>query len=274
MTQVLARAGRRPAQAVTGARPRRLRTWRRGLVGFVAAVAVWWAAVAVFQPRELILPGPQAVGTRIGQLWTSGQLAVDLQTSLLEFVGGFLPGVLSGILLGALMARSRLLLRFLTPPVEIFRVIIPFSLVPLAVVWFGVGTSGKIFVVWYATVFVMIVNTLNGMRNVDPLLLRAGRMIGYSKRALTWRVVLPAALPRVLAGLQIAVSFGWVSVIAAEYIGSSSGLGYLITNAQQSLSTTTVMAGMVVIGLVGTLLSILVSLLERALVPYRKKAGW
>jgi len=254
--------------------PERLRTATLGVLGFLVALAAWWTAVEVFHPRELILPLPQAVTAQLGVLWTSGELVSDVRTSLIEFVAGFLPGVLSGIAVGAAMSRSVLVSRFLTPPVEIFRVIIPFSLVPLAVVWFGIGPSGKIFVVWYATFFVIVVNTLNGMRNVDSQLLRAGRMLGYSPRALTWRVTLPAALPRVLAGLQVAVSFGWVSVIAAEYIGSSSGLGYLITNAQQSLATATVMAGMVVIGVIGAVLSALVSLLERVLVPYREKAGW
>ena len=130
------------------------------------------------------------------------------------------------------------------------------------------------FIVWYATFFVVIINTFNGMTNVDPQLLRAGRMIGISPRTLTWKVTLPAALPRILAGAQVAISIAWISVIAAEYIGASSGLGYLITNAQDALATDTVLAVMVVIGVIGSILSGIISTAERLSVPYKEKAGW
>lgn len=252
------------------------RLWQAvlGVGGLVIALAVWWGAVKTFHTRAIILPAPQAVAEQIYRLWASGELLSDLETSLVEFLIGFVPGVALGVAMGAAMARSVTVSRFLSAPVEIFRVIIPFSLVPLVVVWFGIGIFGKVFVVWYATIFVIIINTYNGMRNVDPQLLRVGKMLGYSAHAITWRIVLPSALPRVLAGIQVAVSLAWVSVIAAEYIGANSGLGYLITTAQQNLATATVMAGMVVIGGVGAVLSILISLLERTLVPYREKAGW
>lgn len=252
----------------------RLRRAVIGLAGLVVFLTIWWAGVRVFHPRAIILPAPESVASQIYSLWLSGELLSDLWTSLIEFALGFVPGVGVGVVIGVAMARSTLVDRFLNAPVEIFRVIIPFSLVPLVVVWFGIGVFGKVFVVWYATIFVIVINTYNGVKHVDPQLLRVGQMLGYSSRAITWKIVFPAAMPRVLAGIQVAISLAWVSVIAAEYIGANSGLGYLITTAQQNLATATVMAGMVIIGSVGAILSMLISFLENSLVPYREKAGW
>lgn len=262
-------AAHRPARA-----GRSVQVLLLGAAGFLALLGLWWGSVLLFHPRTLILPSPRQVADQLSQLWNNGLLTKDLATSLEEFASGFAIGVASGVSVGVLMSRSRVLMGFFSPLVELFRVVIPFSLVPLAVVWFGLSMTGKVFIVWYACFFVIVVNTLNGIQNVDPLILKAGRMLGWQGRALALRAVVPAALPRIFAGIQLAVAYGWVSVIAAEYIGSSSGLGYLITNAQQSLATSTVMAGMVVIGVVGVVLSTLTSLMERTFIPYRTRSGW
>ncbi|MGN6467099.1 MAG: ABC transporter permease [Rhizobiaceae bacterium] len=244
------------------------------LLGFVILLAVWWGTTAIFQTRPVILPSPPAVWHSLAEMVSSGSLGTDVTTSLVELAWGFLIGTALGLVTGFALARSAALAAFLEPIVEGFRFILPFSMVPLLVVWFGVSIAGKIFVVAYACYFVVAINTAAAVQGVDPLLLKAARMIGCSGPGLMLRVILPAALPRILTGLQVALAYAWVSVIAAEYIGAQSGLGYMITNAQTGLETDKVIAGMVVIGAVGLVLSQIVALVRRATIPYQATSGW
>ena len=244
------------------------------VLGFLILLAVWSAAQTLFQVRPVILPSPAAVWRALREMAASGSLGEDILTSLVELGWGFLVGAALGLLSGIALARSLRLRAYLEPLVETFRFIVPFSLVPLVVVWFGVSIAGKIFVVAYACYFVVAINTAAAIQGVDPLLLKAAGMLGLTGRRLLIQVVLPAALPRILTGLQLALAYAWVSVIAAEYVGSSAGLGYLITNAQSGLETAKVMAGMVVIGVLGICFSQLLTLVRRIAVPYAASSGW
>lgn len=245
-----------------------------GLASFAVLLLLWWLVCNVFGIRPVILAGPGAVWGELVDMGRSGELARDLFVSLRELGAGFGIGAVLGIASGIALARSRSLHAVLEPLIESFRFVIPFSLVPLVVVWFGVSLWGKIFVVAYACYFVVAINTANAVRNVDPLLLKSARMLGIGGPRLLAHVILPAALPRILTGLQLALAFGWVSVIAAEYVGANAGIGYFITNAQSGLETGKVMAGMVVIGAVGFLLSLAMALLRRTLAAHEPSAGW
>lgn len=244
------------------------------ILGFVILLAVWWGACALFDVRAVILPAPLAVWHALARMAADGSLGLDVLTSLAELFWGFLIGTAAGIVSGVAMARSRGLRAFLDPIVETFRFVVPFSLVPLVVVWFGVSIIGKIFVVAYACYFVVTINTAAAIAGVDPLVLKAAAMLGVSGRRMLLQVMLPAALPRILTGLQVALAYAWVSVIAAEYIGASAGLGYLITNAQSGLETAKVMAGMVVIGALGLAFSQAVAVVRRIAVPYAAGSAW
>jgi len=244
------------------------------VLGFLILLAVWWAAVGLLHLRPVILPSPVSVWQQLVGMVEAGTLAADVLTSLWELLWGFVIGSAAGVLSGMALARSAWLRAFLDPLVETFRFIVPFSLVPLVVVWFGVSPAGKVFVVAYACYFVVAINTASAIQGIDPLILKAASMLGVSGWRLLLRVVLPAALPRILTGLQLALAYAWVSVIAAEYVGASAGLGYLITNAQSGLETAKVMAGMVVIGALGCVFSVTVAIVRRVLVPYAAEAGW
>lgn len=244
------------------------------IVGFVILVAIWWATSAIFHTRAVILPSPVAVWQSLREMAADGSLGVDIVTSLVELFWGFVIGTVLGLASGVALARSPAFAAFLEPIVETFRFILPFSMVPLIIVWFGVSITGKIFVVAYACYFVVAINTAAAVQGIDPLLLKAAEMLGLSGTRLMWGVILPAALPRILTGLQVGLAYAWVSVIAAEYIGAQAGLGYMITNAQTGLETTKVIAGMVVIGIIGLVLSQLVALVRRLVIPYQSSGGW
>lgn len=243
-------------------------------LGFAILLALWWAATDLFRIRPVILPAPGAVWRELLDMARSGSLATDVRASLWELLWGFLIGGAAGLLSGIALARHPRLRAFLDPIVETFRFVVPFSLVPLVVVWFGVDPAGKVFVVAYACYFVVAINTAAAIQGIDPLLLKAAAMLGIGGGRLLLQVILPAALPRILIGLQLALASAWVAVVAAEYVGASAGLGYLITNAQSGLETAKVMAGMIVIGAFGYGLSFLATLVHRVSVPYAARPGW
>lgn len=241
---------------------------------FAVMYALWYGLTGPGGLRPVILPAPAAVWHELRALLVSADFADDVTTSLGELAGGFALGTLGGLATGIVLARHRRLAAYVEPVVEAARFIIPFSLVPLVVVWFGVSPVGKVFVVAYACFFVTALNTEAAVANVDPLLLKAAAALGYHGPALLLRVVLPAALPRILTGLQLALAYGWVSVVAAEYTGAQAGLGYFITNAQSGLETAKVIAGMAVIGTIGSLFSLALTVLRRRFAFYAPAAGW
>lgn len=243
-------------------------------LGFVLLIALWWFATDVLGTRPVILPAPEAVARALLVLAADPSFHHDIATSLTELAGGLALGTVLGVLIGVALARHEILGAFLEPMVESFRFIVPFSLVPLVVVWFGVAPIGKIFVVAYACVFVMALSTAAAIGEIDPLLLKAASMLGLRGARLLRRVILPAAMPRLLTGFQLAIAAAWVAVVAAEYVGAQAGLGMFIVNAQSGLETTLVMAGMAVIGLIGLALSLVVSALRRLLVPHEAGGGW
>ena len=152
------------------------------------------------------------------------------------------------------MGTSRRFEAIIDPFVELFRPISPLAWIPLAILWLGIGEPGKIMVVFVGTFFPLLLNTVAGVKNVDPTLLDAGAVFGCTTRAqLFRRVLLPAALPGIVTGLRIAFGTGWAAIIAAELVAARSGLGYLIANGMDVLRADEVLVGMIAIGILGVI---------------------
>lgn len=229
----------------------------RALPFFYAAlviVAVWQLVVTVTKPEPSVLPSPSAVGVAFEQLLRSGELATDAAYSLARVVVAWLLSAAVAIPLGLLMGSSQRLERIVNPFVELLRPISPLAWIPMAILWFGIGESGKIFVVFIGTFFPILLSTVAGVREVDPVLLHAGRVFGCTSRAsLFRRVVIPAAMPSVVVGLRVAFGTGWAAIIAAELVAAHTGLGYLIANGMDVLRADLVLVGMIAIGVLGFL---------------------
>ncbi len=219
----------------------------------------------------LVLPSPPDVARTLASLLTTRDFWVNFETSLTEFAVGFVLATTTGIAVGITMALVPRIRMLADPLLDATRFIVPFSLVPLAALWFGISDVGKIFIVWYSMFFVIVLNTSAAIENIDPLLLRAAAMLRLNFWTRLRFVLVPASTRRILIGLRIAVALGWIAVIAAEYIASRHGLGFMITQAALGLETPTVIAGMVVIGAVGGALSAALELLTRRLVPWEQR---
>ena len=220
----------------------------------VFIVAVWQAVVVLTAAHPSLLPPPWDVARGFAALVASGEIFVHTGVSLARVVSAWLLSALIAVPLGLAMGRSRLLERLLDPVIELFRPISPLAWIPLAILWFGIGESGKVFIVFIGTFFPTLLSTIAGVKSIDPVLIHAGQVLGCNDRLrLFRRVVLPASLPSIVVGLRIAFGTGWAAIIAAELVAARSGLGYLISNGMEILRADQVLVGMIVIGILGVL---------------------
>jgi sulfonate transport system permease protein len=239
------------------------------LVGIAIVLAGWEATVLVYNLPVVVLPSPWSVARTVLQLLGTGPFWHDVGVSLYEFAIGYTVGVILGTAVGTLMGEWRHFRLATTPVIESLRFIVPFAWIPLTILWFGTSYTGKVALVAYAVFFVMAVSTARAIANVDPILSRVGTVLGMGAWRLAWTVHLRAAAPTIASAARAGAAIGWIAVVAAEYIGASAGLGLMITNAASSLATAVVIAGMIVIGLVGAGVSALIRWVSHAYLDYR-----
>jgi NitT/TauT family transport system permease protein len=181
----------------------------------------------------------------------SGELPHDAAATLLRVAGGFAIGAGLALPLGLGMGASRTVHDLFNPVVQILRPIPPIAFIPLAILWFGLGNPPAFFLISLGAFFPVLVNTIAGVRNVDAIYLRAARNLGASQWTLFWRVMVPAAMPYILAGVRIGIGVAFIVVIVAEMIAVNSGLGYRILEAREYFWSDKVIAGMISIGVAG-----------------------
>ena len=223
------------------------------------ALAVW--QVAVMATKTSIFPSPLAVLKGLREL---PNLAAYVFDSLFRVACGYSAAVVLGIPFGLALGWWSSLARAANPLIQMLRPISPLAWMPLAVIWFGVSNLAPMFLIFLASFFPVVVATMNGVRNVPPMYVQAGRNFGLSTPALFTRVILPATLPRIVVGLRIAFGVAWLVLVAAEMIAVDSGLGYLIIDARNAGKRyDLVVGGMLLIGLIGLALDTLLKRLEK-----------
>ncbi|MFF3504268.1 ABC transporter permease [Streptomyces sp. NPDC003247] len=258
-----------PRAVVPRPRPRRVTVVVRAL-GPVALLVLWWAASATGVLTPDVLASPADVVRALGELWGNGQLSDALATSLTRSATGLLLGLAAGLTLGVVTGFTRLGDELLDSSLQTLRTIPFLSLVPLFMVWFGINEIAKILLIAVATTFPMYVSTSSGVRNTDAKLVEAMRSFGMSRIAVVREVVLPGALPSLLAGLRLSMTLSVIALIAAEEINATAGIGYLMAQAQSYARTDVLAVCILVYGLFGLLADAIVRLLERVLMPWRR----
>lgn len=253
-----------------------MRFWR-SLAGFATTIVVivaWEVVAEYIYPRFVltsrnIFPPPSAIVQMAWELLRNGELFRHAAYSLGRVLVGFTVACAVGIPLGLSMGAWPWWGRQVSVVIEVLRPIPPFAWIPLGLLWFGVGDTQSVFVIFIASVFPVILNTVFGIDAVDPVLKRSAMSLGASKWRLFMRVVLPAALPQIVVGIRIGFSFAWMVLVASELIGSTSGLGYLILDSRNLGLPSLAFMGMLVIGFIGYGLDVGIRRMEKFLMPWR-----
>ncbi|MEU1204003.1 ABC transporter permease [Nocardia sp. NPDC005825] len=245
--------------------------WRIGKPAVVIAafLAVWEAAPRLGLVDEVFLPPFSTVVGAGLELIRNGQLWEHVSTSLTRSLIGFAIALVTAIPVGVAIAWYRPVAEFLNPVLELFRNTAALALLPVFILILGIGETSKIALVVYAGFFPILLNTISGVRTVDPLLVKSAVSLGFSPLRLFQKVILPAAVPSIFTGIRMAASGSILVLIAAEMFGARAGLGYLITAAQQNFQIPDMYAGIVAIAVVGLTYNGVLVAIERRLSRWR-----
>ncbi|MDY1048525.1 taurine ABC transporter permease TauC [Pseudomonas coleopterorum] len=253
-------------------RPWRLSTRAISTLTLAGVLLLWWAVTATELIEPLFLPSPGAVLDKAWLLATQGYMDATLWQHLGASLGriglALVFAVLFAIPVGIAIGHNRIAQGILDPLIEFYRPIPPLAYLPLIVIWCGIGETSKVLLIYLAIFAPIAIATATGVRNVDPARLRAAQSLGATRAQLIRHVIVPSALPEILTGIRIGLGVGWSTLVAAELIAATSGLGFMVQSAAQFLVTDVVVLGILVIALIAFGLEMGLRALQRRLVPW------
>lgn len=242
--------------------------WIAPLV-FVVLIAVWEGLSVMGWISPLVLPSPREIFTALQELWRSGELWLHMSASLQRLAIGWSLGSVLGIAVGITIGLSSLMRAGLLPLVSALFPVPKIALLPLFIIWFGIGESSKVATIAFGAFFPTVIATYSAVDGVDRQLVRMAQSFGVSGAALVRKVILPGALPGILSGFRISVSIAIILLVAAEMIGAQKGIGTYILTAGALFRTDQLMAGVALLSLLGVTLAWLIGLFERYFLRWR-----
>jgi len=248
---------------------KRIINYNSQLISLIFFILIW-QLISLFVNNSIVLPQPVNVAQAGYKLLISGELIGHSSVSLYRVLFGYLLAIVVAIPLGCAMGINKNINRIVTPIVELLRPIAAIAWVPILLILVGIGNVLCVSIVFYASFFPILLNTVAGVNNCDKLYEQAAQTMGASKLMIVFEVLIPSALSMIFTGLRVGIATAWMSIVAAELIGSSQGIGYMMVWYQGFMGTKEVMVGMVVIGIIGMILNALIRLLEQVFIPWQK----
>ncbi|MGE5791652.1 MAG: ABC transporter permease [Bacteroidota bacterium] len=247
----------------------------QGAACVILCLALWEGASAIGWLRPFQFPPPSRIAAAAWELVVSGfptgtRIGQHALVTIQRILTGFALATVVAIPLGLLIGRVAVLDQLTLPVVTFARSVATLSLLPLALLWFGLGETSKVMLIAYACFWVMLTNAIAAAKYVDPVLVRAARTMDVGGPALFFRVILPAAVPRLLAGARVAIGVGFMVIVGAEMIATVAGLGALIMEARTFYRTDVSIVGMIALGLLGFAFTAGLARLERLLLPWHR----
>lgn len=241
----------------------------------IGTFLVLWAIGVHFSEIKVVMPGPWAVIVEFFDSFINPigrhTMVVHILYSLMRVIPAYIVGSITGIGLGILMGWFRPINSILRPVYELIRPIPPIAWIPISIVWFGIGEGSKWFLIFLAAFVPVTLNSISGAKSVDPLLVKCGEMLGASKKYIFKSIVLPYSVPYIFSGLQVGLAGSWATVVAAEMIRSSEGVGWIIISSMDTNDVTQSLVGIMGIGIVGFLLAIIMRKVEDKLCAWTKR---
>lgn len=246
-----------------------LRSRWTSIGGPLIVLAIWELICLLGHPDATRIPSPSIVVTTLKNLISQGILLPALWISVRRVLLGLLLGVTVGSVFALVAGLTRLGSRLVDPVMHMFRTMPVLALLPLFIIWFGIGEKAKVYVIAWAVLFPIYINLYAGIRGVDARLVEAGRVLGLGRWGQIRHVILPGALPEFLTGLRLATGLSWIVLVAAEEINPTTGIGALITNAENEIQTNVIFAALAVYSVLGVLSDLFVRIIERGTLAWR-----
>nr|WP_242052695.1 MULTISPECIES: taurine ABC transporter permease TauC [unclassified Acinetobacter] len=241
----------------------------------VALLAIWWLVTALGWIDALFLPSPVAVLDRLQDLIANGYMSISLWSHIGASLGrigtALIAAVITAIPVGIAIGRNKVIRGVVDPIIEFYRPIPPLAYLPLIVIWCGIGELSKVLLIYLAIFAPIVIATSTGVRSVDQAKIRAAQSLGATPLQIIKHVVLPSALPSILTGIRIGLGVGWSTLVAAELVGASEGLGFMVQSSSQLLATDVVIVGILIIAVIAFALEIGLRRLQKKLVPWDKQ---
>ena len=229
----------------------------------IILLIVWEVAARAGWIRVRVLPAPSSILVALSVTIQDGSLLRNIAISTRRALEGLLIGGGLGLVLGLATGAFRTAETLLDSTLQMLRNVPNLAIIPMVILWFGIGEEAKIFLVAAGVLFPVYLNTFHGIRTVDQGLIEMARIYGLGPVALFWRIILPSALPSILVGLRYALGIMWLTLIVAETVSASSGIGYMTMNAREFMQTDMVVLGIIIYALLGKLADVLTRVLER-----------
>ena len=216
------------------------------LIGFCT-----WQVLSTYVFNPFLIPPPLEVFRTAIPMLASGEIASDVTISMIRVLVGFATGSLGGIVMGVLLGRIRLLHDLLDPIIELLRYLSPTAMIPIAVIWFGIGEMSKYFLIFWGTFFIVLINTTAGVWRAPVTRQRAAACLGASRLQIFVLVVVPSSVPYIVTGMRVAMASSFMSIIPAEILAANSGIGYLLQQSSLLLQTNRIFVALLTICVLG-----------------------
>ena len=234
---------------------------------------VWWLVTAMGWVKPLFVPPPMAIVDKFISIWSVGftgtPLLVHVGISTIRVFSAFLLACVVGIPLGLAMGMSPLVRGIFDPPIEFYRPIPPLAYLPLMIIWFGIGETSKILLIFLSVFAPVVLGARSGVKSASIEQIHAAYPFGATRWQVLRHVIMPSALPEILTAMRIGIGFGWTTLVAAEMVAATQGIGYMVLSASQFLQTPVVIMGIFVIAIIAFAFDLLMRFIERRLVPWK-----
>jgi taurine transport system permease protein len=241
----------------------------------VILIAIWALVTGMGWVKPLFVPSPGAIVEKFVDIWTNGFTGTPLWEHIListaRVFGAFLLACVIGIPLGLAMGMSPIMRGLFDPPIEFYRPIPPLAYLPLMIIWFGIGETSKVLLIFLSVFAPVALGARSGVRSAAIEQIHAAYSFGASRWNVMRRVILPAAMPEILTAMRIGIGFGWTTLVAAEMVAATKGIGYMVLSASQFLQTATVINGIIIIAAIAYAFDMLMRWIERKVVPWKGK---
>ncbi|MBS4214821.1 MULTISPECIES: ABC transporter permease [Neobacillus] len=241
----------------------------KGFIFPIVILVIWELTGAWGLISPTLLPRPSAILTTFIDLVLTGNLIEHFKISLWRALGGFILGGTLGLLVGVAVGFKKNIEQTVDPTIQMLRTVPTLAVIPLFILWFGFGEVSKILLIAKGAFFPLYVNTFLGIRSVDSKLFDVAKVLEFNRWQLITRLILPSALPNILLGLRLSIGVAWLALVAAELMGSSEGIGYLIMDARQFSQTSIVFVGIIIFAVFGKVSDSIVKVFEKRLLKWQ-----